>query len=1531
MVFAAWATVLGWHQDAGDDTVSFAVTPTADQTNDVSVAGLEPVPLRVDLGNSLRTIDQQVSNVRELFNSSCAHALWSFEEICSLSDGESATFRTHVVEPFITSLPLTRISHKLFERFNINVSVGEAEDMNGICSMWFDSSVPEGKAEVILQHFKEALKAFLNGDSFALCSDISLMPEHEGVFLEDIAKAAKEPDEGLVLDLFEQQASQTPHKAAVQFEKDCVLSYRQLNELANRVARQLTCRRGDLVPVCISRSINLIVALLAVLKTGAAYVPLDPDVAQNRNEFIVKDVSAPMVICDAYVPHRISKAVQMETLIELSSWNDSTNLAVEQDATDICYVIYTSGSTGSPKGVLLEHRAAYSGLLAFPNLPNLRQLLFHNPVFSAAQRSVWSTLKQGGCLCIASKANLTVNIAETIQKMEISVIDLTPSNASLIVPGSVPSLKRMTIAGELINPALIPPWINRLELLNAYGLSENTQFNWRHTIKHGQNPQNIGRPVDTTSAYVLIPGTTKLSPLLVPGELCLGGHQLARGYLNRPEKTAEAFVPNPFGEGRLYRTGDMVVAHEDGSIEMIGRIDFQVKINDQRVEPGEANALLQVHPEVSDSAVVSAQVRTKKALVAAIIPRIPSPWPELQHRLKSHLAKRLPSYMIPTFWTAFEKLPLNINGKIDVPSLRKTLESLAQNGDLQRKASSASPVRDKSNMSQQEEIIASLWGEALNMKPGEIERSSKFDELGGTSLEAIKVSSQGRKNGIKIEVAQILEATSLAKLASNAIFDVNSACSLIKPTPFELAGRYNAHHFRGAIDAYPATAMQREIIADHIISSGNYVYDRAYYLGTDITSLLGALEKVLQSSDVYRTIFQGRGRTIFQVVLNSNQVNFNYFEGDLDQYLKERRDPKKQLGLGAKMIEMTVVNNTILVVTMHHALFDFWSHDFLIDDIRACLEGLEIPKRPPFSLYMQYLANKDRQESEQFWRHYLQNTTLTFLQRSSNTATFKSTDVGLNIARIAAENKITVPSLVYACWALALSKQLKSSDVIFGITLSGRDAPIMDVEHMPGPLLMTAPLRVQIQSNQSVADLARRIMSDIWKISIHAYLGLSDILACANIPKDACLSLVNFLISAETSNHEEQSLLRPIPIPQIPVSDRLVLEVEYNSMQDMRIMSTTGYAEADMMLPTIQELLDHSAMPLESPRLDNKARHKSRDRSLQSEDLDCQLPGTGMKISLDFNATSLAQRHGVSLTTLFCSAWAILLSERHSSTTALFRISSTLDVSQDTLVFVNLDLCRSLEDLYHCVQRSFGLKQNETHDEYPPSINNICLASEELPDYHNDRFSSQILLATMENSTDISIRLSPQILDGQYFCEGYHSILQSLQSFDLKHEIQSLSAIGSTERDYLLSLAKFESTSQSSLQSRFEGFARSKPYLHAIEWEKKQTVCYGDLNNEAEAFARQLSFAGVKPDSPIGLLMEKSVDAIISMLAILKAGAYFIPLNTDNTSSRNNFIVHEARISFVICNNSSLGCLPKVEEIRPLNVDVMRGSIEPFA
>lgn len=208
---------------------------------------------------------------------------------------------------------------------------------------------------------------------------------------------------GLVHRLVERQAEITPDSEAICFAGQSSLTYADLNRLANQVARQLETQRGDKVPVCMERSPHFIIALLAILKTGAAYVVLDPESPQDRCDFTISDVNASLVKTDNASIEKFAKSLSIEKLVDSASQFEDTNLSVWQHPSEIVYVIYTSGSTGRPKGVLLEHQAAYTGLDAFPTIPDLRQLLFHNPVFSAAQRSIWSTLKQGGCLCLPAR------------------------------------------------------------------------------------------------------------------------------------------------------------------------------------------------------------------------------------------------------------------------------------------------------------------------------------------------------------------------------------------------------------------------------------------------------------------------------------------------------------------------------------------------------------------------------------------------------------------------------------------------------------------------------------------------------------------------------------------------------------------------------------------------------------------------------------------------------------------------------------------------------------------------------------------------------------------------------------------------------------------------------------------------------------------------------------------------------------------------------------------------------------------------
>jgi non-ribosomal peptide synthetase component F len=263
-----------------------------------------------------------------------------------------------------------------------------------------------------------------------------------------------------------------------------------------------------------------------------------------------------------------------ERLAEENS--SSGNMRIQISPSQPAYIIYTSGSTGTPRGVILEHGAVTSGLLSAPRIEGVRTLLFYNPVFSAAQRTIFGGLTQGGTLCLASKERISSSLSDVVTKMNVNTLGTTSTALSLLSPDVVRSLTTITLTGEMITPDVADAWAGELDLRSGYGLSECTQLIWTQRLQLGCNPNNIGRPSDTTSSYILIPNTTRLAPILVPGELCLSGPQLARSYLNAPEQSSKAFIDNPFGHGRLYRTGDMAVCLEDGSVQILGRIDMQV-------------------------------------------------------------------------------------------------------------------------------------------------------------------------------------------------------------------------------------------------------------------------------------------------------------------------------------------------------------------------------------------------------------------------------------------------------------------------------------------------------------------------------------------------------------------------------------------------------------------------------------------------------------------------------------------------------------------------------------------------------------------------------------------------------------------------------------------------------------------------------------------------------------------------------------------------------------------------------------------
>lgn len=540
-------------------------------------------------------------------------------------------------------------------------------------------------AELVLQHYANAIRdtssKIVTPDLRLDDIDLSSDAERNSIFeCANNLKSSQRTRPSHIAKLFEEQVNSNPKAPAVQYEQSDPINFKELNCLANRLAATLQIKSRTFVPVCMDRSIDFVASLLAILKSGAAYIILDPEGALRRNEHIVEDCEAKIVLTD----RRYASMFRQSCIVEdLQGFHDKNpdrleyldankNFGVE----DPCYVIYTSGSTGAPKGVVLTHRAATSGMSHFSLNGRGRWLLFYNPIFSAAQRTMMATLVKGGCLLLASKKSLTTSLGKTIASMKADALGITPSALSLLSPSEVPTLKQVTLVGEQVGQDLLDTWCERVELRNTFGLSECTQLNFGTRLSRGSNPRVVGRPSDTTRAYILKAGSIELAPLEVSGELCLAGPQLGNGYLKKSEQTAKVFIDNPFGHGKLYRTGDAARQHRDGSIEIVGRLDFQIKINGQRTEPSEINQALLKHSSVQACATVAALMGDNKSLVAAVVPTETGRFSDLVTELRRHVERLLPSYMIPSYWLLMEHLPTNANGKIDVSLFRPGLDGI---------------------------------------------------------------------------------------------------------------------------------------------------------------------------------------------------------------------------------------------------------------------------------------------------------------------------------------------------------------------------------------------------------------------------------------------------------------------------------------------------------------------------------------------------------------------------------------------------------------------------------------------------------------------------------------------------------------------------------------------------------------------------------------------------------------------------------------------------------------------------------------
>ncbi|KAK2783240.1 NRPS [Onygenales sp. PD_12] len=986
----------------------------------------------------------------------------------------------------------------------------------------------------------------------------------------------------IITDLIFYQVQSHPHTPAIQFEDETPLSYVELWDLVLAIQSAASFKSCTFVAVCMTRSVEFVAVLLAILKSGAAYVTLDPDGSPERNRTIVEDCNADVVVVHKQYGHYFKKCVSVERLLSdvAKPSADKTQDIYQARSSDAAYLIYTSGSTGTPKGVIVSHAAASYGINHFSLNRRQRWLLFYNPIFSAAQRSILATLAKGACLCLASREKIATSLMEVIREMEIDAVGITPSALTLLSEVDIPMcLKQITTVGEPLSQELVDRWADKIELRVSYGLSECAQLNFARLLKIGDNPRNPGRPLDTTTAIILVPGTHNEVQSGEPGELCLYGQQISNGYHNRPMETARSFIKNPFGRGILYRTGDFAVQQADGTFEILGRLDYRIKINSQSVEPEEIAVQLGADTDVLAITCVGAKIRGKSSLVAAIAVKQDTHWSQLIYRLRQKAQTRFPGYMVPSYWLQYATLPLNTNGKVDISSIRQLAESTNPEEMLGLDRSMAC----EDDITPAVSIIRASWATSLSMAASSIHISDSFVSLGGTSIEAIRVIRDLKSNGIIIELADILRAQTLQDIAYSCHFESKPDVTLPLPPPFSLISddnlKANLIANRGISDAFPVTPLQEGLLASTLKGSEDYLYQRVFDIRhLDLVRLRLAFQVVFWQSEILRSTFSMAEFGLVQIVRNDLSLPWKETSMSLATFLE--LDKTEGITLGQPLVRISIVDRYILVVSIHHALFDFWSHRFFFDDVADVYGGLQPTIRPPWATYIRAIQNQDGDESKRFWSNYLAESSPTILNHSpASDPIYVSRRLSIDLKQTALAMQTTSSAIFYAAWGLVLSKHTASSSVVMGVTLSGRDVPVSGIEKLNGPTLTLVPLALRVQQDHSLKQDIQEVNNSLWDVVRYSQYGIRKAVAAAGHRSSELFdTMVNIVLKAGDNPDNTKQIFQTLGPQPVWKTEFTTLNIEETiSGLELRLSSCMEPLRLEFLLDQFVRAVEHIA------------------------------------------------------------------------------------------------------------------------------------------------------------------------------------------------------------------------------------------------------------------------------------------------------------------------------------------------------------------
>ncbi len=968
-------------------------------------------------------------------------------------------------------------------------------------------------------------------------------------------------------------------------------SYSTLFKESRKFARFIRKRghNNEIIGVCTGRTLESYAIIVGILMSGNTYLPIDDGLPLQRKFLLLDDSKCPLLVTDKACVAAFKISPSQCSILNIDDSSVAHELQRTSDAglpppgrQETAYLLYTSGSTGKPKGVLISHRSLCGFIEGLTNFINQccacankkagvgKWLGLASRAFDVHLAEMFLAWRSGLTAVTAPREILLNDLRLALTSLKVSHACFVPSllEQAELTPDQIPDFVFMTIGGEKLSKRIVDTWAGhaRITAVNAYGPTELAIGCSASQIVPNLNVSNIGFPYGNTTAHVLIPETFHHAKKGQSGELCFTGCLVGNGYLNRPD--AKGFVEDFQGQ-RMYRTGDMARMLRDGSLLYLGRSDDQTKLRGQRMElseisenirtssqdPIEVVSLLVNHPEfssnfltsfVADSIELAKRYDVRPTLIEQRIGGFTT-------RIIEDCKRSLPAYMVPDYLIPIDVIPLaGVSGKADTKTLKTFFASLPVPKLLGTMGGESSGTFSRQLTPSEQQIADIVKGVLSVGEQHDIKSTTNLFTLGLDSLNAVGLAIKLREIGVQCTLTLLLGSPTVESIAIHGDWGpvISHSQGLTHENKFRalrdrVLGQDDLRISEDAIkEILPCLPMQESTVALSIGTSKSYINNVTFKLERDIDihRFKKAWQDLINDTPILRTIFYHYQDSFIQLILCPQTAPLPWTEiapdledsaqdflsdqvGGINQDISERIQDRPAVRLH---FVKTSVGHHLLLLSLHHALYDGQSFDMMMEDLRLRYNNQSVPRRTAFKSLLQHISAQDVSSQKLFWNQYLAGShpmrigTNKAVEEDYSQSINQMLKIDLSQVRLLANNLgVTLATLTQSLFAIILSRRIGRADILFGSVLSGRSVPIPGTESIMAPCITTIPQRIQFQSNDNLSQLVRQVQSTSTKCLDYQHSSLRDIARWACIEQPMFETLFSFTYKA-TQQHDNQ-------------------------------------------------------------------------------------------------------------------------------------------------------------------------------------------------------------------------------------------------------------------------------------------------------------------------------------------------------------------------------------------------------------------------